>query len=91
MKRREHWQKYLIIDIDPYGTASPFIDSSVQAICDGGLLMATCTDVAILCGNASESCFAKYGSMSLRADSCHEMVFHKVILITNNICGLYIF
>lgn len=73
-KCRDHSDKFLVIDIDPYGSAAPFFDASVQALADGGLLMITCTDVAILCGNASETCFAKYGSMSLRTESCHEMV-----------------
>lgn len=73
-QNRGHADRFLIIDIDPYGSAGPFLDGAVQAVCNGGLLLITCTDMAILCGNNSESCFAKYGSVSLRIDSCHEMV-----------------
>ena len=39
-----------------------------------GLLCVTCTDMAVLCGNHPEACHAKYGSMPLKADYCHEMV-----------------
>lgn len=62
------------IDLDPYGSASTFLDSAVQAVADGGILLVTCTDMGVLCGNHSEACFAKYGSMSLKAKFCHEMV-----------------
>ena len=55
-----------MIDLDPYGTAAPFIDSAVQAVSDGGLLCVTCTDMASLSGNQPEACFAKYGSMPTR-------------------------
>ena len=39
-----------------------------------GLLCITCTDTSILCGNHSETCYAKYGSVSLKGKYCHEMV-----------------
>ena len=35
--------RFDVIDLDPYGTASPFLDSAVQAVADGGLLCVTCT------------------------------------------------
>lgn len=62
------------IDLDPYGSAATFLDSAVQAVADGGILLVTCTDMGVLCGNHSEACFGKYGSMSLKAKFCHEMV-----------------
>ena len=37
---------YDVIDLDPYGSAAPFLDAAVQAIADGGLLSVTCTDMA---------------------------------------------
>ncbi|KAJ9098486.1 hypothetical protein QFC19_006353 [Naganishia cerealis] len=40
-----------VIDLDPYGTAAPFIDSSIQAVQDGGLVCVTCTDLAVLAGS----------------------------------------
>lgn len=36
-KRRDK-DYYDVIDLDPYGTAAPFLDASIQAIEDGGLL-----------------------------------------------------
>jgi len=39
-----------------------------------GLLCVTCTDMSVLCGNHADSSHSKYGSMSLKARYCHEMV-----------------
>lgn len=67
-------KRFTVIDLDPYGSAAPFLDSAVQALDEGGLLMVTCTDMGVLCGNHSDACYGKYGSMSLKAKFCHEMV-----------------
>lgn len=62
------------IDLDPYGCPSIFLDSAIQAVNEGGLLLVTATDMAVLAGNAPETCYSKYGSVSLRMKACHEMV-----------------
>ena len=33
---REIKHRVDVVDLDPYGTASPFIDAAVQAVNDGG-------------------------------------------------------
>jgi tRNA (guanine26-N2/guanine27-N2)-dimethyltransferase len=40
-----------VVDLDPYGSASPFIDAAIGSIADGGLLCVTCTDLAVLAGS----------------------------------------
>jgi tRNA (guanine26-N2/guanine27-N2)-dimethyltransferase len=73
-QHREPTTQYDVIDLDPYGSAAPFLDSAVQAVAgDGGLLCVTCTDSAVLSGNYPEVCFAKYGSMSIKSRYMHEM------------------
>lgn len=57
---------------DPYGNPTIFLDGAVQSIADGGLLLITATDMAILAGNSPESCYYKYGSVSLKTKACHE-------------------
>lgn len=71
--------RFHIIDIDPFGTGAQFFDAAVKSIGEGGLLMVTCTDTAVLCGNASESCFARYGSMSLKGDFCHDAALRIIL------------
>lgn len=69
-----------IIDLDPYGSAGLFLDGAVEAISNGGLLCITCTDLAVLCGNYPEACFAKYGAMTPKnTDYCHEMAIRIML------------
>ena len=34
------------VDLDPYGSPSQFLDTAVQAVAEGGLLLVTATDMA---------------------------------------------
>ena len=78
-QHRSYEDRFLIVDVDPYGSPAPFVDAAVQCITDGGMLMVTCTDMAILCGNHSETCYAKYGALSLKLGSCHEQALRIVL------------
>ena len=69
-----------VIDLDPYGTAAPFIDGAVQAVDgNGGLLCVTCTDAAVLCGQQPGTCYSKYGSYPQKVRSCHEQALRILI------------
>lgn len=35
-KNRQTKNRFDVIDLDPYGTAAPFLDSAVQSVADGG-------------------------------------------------------
>ncbi|XP_065898799.1 tRNA (guanine(26)-N(2))-dimethyltransferase-like isoform X2 [Dysidea avara] len=72
-------KRFDVIDLDPYGTPSQFLDATLQAVSDGGLLCVTCTDMSVLCGNHADSSHSKYGSMSLKARYCHEMALRIVL------------
>jgi tRNA (guanine26-N2/guanine27-N2)-dimethyltransferase len=43
--------RFDVVDLDPYGSPHTFLDGAVQSVKDGGLLLVTCTDMAVLCGN----------------------------------------
>lgn len=62
-----------------YGSPSVFLDSAVQTVVDGGLLMCTATDMAVLCGNNGEVCHSKYGSYPVRGKYCHEMALRILL------------
>lgn len=66
--------KYDVIDLDPYGTAAPFIDAALQALNDGGLLCVTCTDSGVFasCGY-SEKTFSLYGGLPVKGNHSHEV------------------
>jgi tRNA (guanine26-N2/guanine27-N2)-dimethyltransferase len=64
-----------VIDLDPYGTATPFIDSAIQAISSDGLLCVTCTDMSVTAGQGyPEKCFASYGGLPVKQEYTHEVV-----------------
>ena len=48
-----------VIDLDPYGTAIPFIDSCIHCSKNGALLCITFTDMPVLCGNYPETTLYK--------------------------------
>jgi len=76
---RTRSDRFDVVDLDPYGSPAPFLDSAVQCVSNGGLLCVTCTDMAVLCGNAAETCRAKYGAVSLRVPYCHEMALRIIL------------
>lgn len=73
--------KFQVIDLDPYGTAAPFIDSAIQKLENNGLLMVTCTDLSVLAGNGyPEKCYALYGGTNLKqSEAVHESALRLVL------------
>jgi tRNA (guanine26-N2/guanine27-N2)-dimethyltransferase len=72
------------IDLDPYGTPAAFLDSAIRSVRSGGLLLVTATDAGVLCGNGSDTCFTKYGSVSLRTPACHELALRILLQALNS-------
>lgn len=80
-----------VIDLDPYGSVSGFLDVAVQSVSDGGMLCLTSTDMPILCGNNPEVSYYKYGGtavkarymheMSLRSAKCFSLVAHSSLIL----------
>lgn len=69
----DHAGKFDVIDLDPYGTAAPFLDAAVQGVKDGGLLCVTCTDAGVWASNGyPEKSFALYGGTPIKGSHSHE-------------------
>ena len=66
-------KRFDFIDIDPFGSPVPFIDSAIRALRNNGLLALTATDLAPLCGVHPKACIRKYGGKPLRTEYCHEL------------------
>eukprot|EP00055_Hartaetosiga_balthica_P008921 m.34384 g.34384 ORF g.34384 m.34384 type:complete len:593 (+) comp6527_c0_seq2:70-1848(+) len=86
---RAYDERFDVIDLDPYGTAAPFLDGALQSVRNGGLLCITCTDMAVLCGAHGDTCFAKYGAMPIKAQHCHEMGVRILLGLTSMIASRY--
>uniref|UniRef100_A0A7N8Y7L5 tRNA (guanine(26)-N(2))-dimethyltransferase n=1 Tax=Mastacembelus armatus TaxID=205130 RepID=A0A7N8Y7L5_9TELE len=82
-------ERYDVIDLDPYGSPASFLDAAVQAVSDGGLLCITCTDMAVMAGNSGETCYSKYGSVSIKAKYCHEMALRIILHSLDQRAGVY--
>ncbi len=72
-------KRYDVIDIDPYGSPTHFLDSAVRALKNGGLIALTATDMAVLCGVKNLVCIRKYFGKSLRTEYCHELAIRLLI------------
>lgn len=64
--------KFDVIDIDPFGTPSPFLDSAGYCARRDSLLCVTATDTSALCGTYQEPCIRKYNSKPYKSEYCHE-------------------
>uniref|UniRef100_A0A8D3BP72 tRNA (guanine(26)-N(2))-dimethyltransferase n=1 Tax=Scophthalmus maximus TaxID=52904 RepID=A0A8D3BP72_SCOMX len=82
-------ERYDVIDLDPYGSPACFLDAAVQAVSEGGLLCVTCTDMAVMAGNSGETCYSKYGSVSIKAKYCHEMALRIILHSLDQRAGVY--
>lgn len=76
--------KYDVIDLDPYGTAAPFLDAAVQSVSDdGGLLCITCTDAGVWASNGyPEKAYSLYGGIPAKGPHSHEsglrLILHAI-------------
>ncbi len=61
------------IDIDPFGTPNPFLDSAIKRISRDGILAVTATDTSNLCGTYPAACQRKYWAKPLRNELMHEL------------------
>ncbi|EJW05227.1 N2,N2-dimethylguanosine tRNA methyltransferase [Edhazardia aedis USNM 41457] len=69
---------YDVIDIDPFGGCSIFVDSALVNIKNGGLLCLTATDTAVLCTNRTK-CFLKYDTIIEKTDAFKELALRVLI------------
>lgn len=66
-----HEKKFHIVDVDPFGTPSPFLDAASASVLS--LLSVTATDTAPLCGAHLNSGIRKYAAVPLNTEYHSEM------------------
>jgi len=72
-------RRFDYVDIDPFGSPVPYLDSALRAVRNNGLLALTATDMAPLCGVHPKACLRKYGGKPLRTEYCHELALRLLI------------
>lgn len=72
-------RRFDYIDIDPFGSPAPYMESSIRALRDGGALALTATDTAPLSGLHSRVCLRRYFGRSLRVEYWKEIAVRLVM------------
>ena len=54
------------VDVDPYGSPLPFLDSAFASTRTGGVLAVTATDMPVLAGAQPSACRRRYGAAPVR-------------------------
>lgn len=65
--------RFDVVDVDPFGTPSPFVDCAMRAVKHGGMLSISATDTAVLCGVYPKVAQRKYLGLPIRTDYAHEI------------------
>ncbi len=68
-----HRKRFDIIDLDPFGSPSQYIDCILRAIQNNGLISVTATDTAVLCGVYPKVCYRKYYGKSIKCNYSNEI------------------
>ena len=72
-------KRFDVVDLDPFGSPVPYLDSAIRALRNNGLLAVTATDLAPLCGVHPKACIRKYGGKPLRTEYCHELAIRLLL------------
>ena len=72
-------EKFDYIDIDPFGTPAPYLDSTFRAVKRDGVVAVTATDTAVLCGSQPRTCIRRYDARPLHIDCCKEVALRLLL------------
>ena len=68
-----------IVDIDPFGSPSKYIDCGVRAIMHGGLLSVTATDLQVLHGLFNNAAKRRYYGVPIKTKFSNEIAIRLII------------
>jgi len=77
------------IDIDPFGTPNPFLDSAMRRLSRNSILAITATDTSALCGTYPKSCKRKYWANHAKNPVMHELGLRILIRKTQLVAAQY--
>src|SRR3989338_4814719 len=77
------------IDIDPFGTPNPFLDSAVKRISRGGIIAVTATDTSALAGTYPLATKRKYFATPMLNYLMHELGLRILVRKVKMIGGQY--
>jgi len=72
-------QRSSIVDIDPFGSPSKYIDCGIRATIHGGVLSLTATDLQVLHGLFNDACKRRYGGIPIRTEYGDEIAIRLIL------------
>lgn len=75
----DEWERFAIVDLDPFGTPARHIDCVLRSVIDGGMISITATDTAVLCGIYPEVCMRRYYGKPLNCEYGNEIALRLLI------------
>jgi len=78
----ERNKRFTIVDLDPFGSPSPFIECVLRSVEDNGLISITATDTAVLSGIYQNVCLRKYFGLSINNIYSNEVASRLIISST---------
>lgn len=69
----------MIVDVDPFGSPSKYIDCSIRATMHGGLLSMTATDLQVLHGIFKKTCQRKYYGTPIKTTYSNEIAIRLML------------
>ena len=76
-----------IVDIDPFGSPSRYLDCGIRATFHGGLLSVTATDLTVLHGLFPAACKRKYYGTPVRTEYGDEIALRLILGCMNIVAG----
>lgn len=76
-----------IVDIDPFGSPSRYLDCGIRATSHGGLLSVTATDLTVLHGLFPAACKKKYYGIPVRTEYGNEIALRLILGCINLVAG----
>jgi tRNA (guanine26-N2/guanine27-N2)-dimethyltransferase len=78
-----------IVDIDPFGSPSRYLDCGIRATSHGGLLSVTATDLTVLHGLFPAACKKKYYGIPVRTEYGNEIALRLILGCINLVAGRF--
>ncbi len=80
---------YQWIDIDPFGSPVPFIDSAIQSLARKGVLEVTATDTAALTGSSLSSQKRRYDAQGIVDEYAHDDAVRVLLGLIAKIAAMH--
>lgn len=75
----KNYERFAVVDLDPFGSPSPYIDCVLRSVNKGGMVSITATDTAVLCGVHPKVCMRKYYGRPLNNHYARETALRLII------------